>query len=136
MHGLESALNDDEFVERIKAVILTSFRPFSYSDNPFRFKLLDYLKKKSNLKQDAFIMGNYFQLDPIYQGCIELMRKSKSYNAEVCINESTYYNVSKNKLELINGSYEYNNSYNYIDLFYLLKDSNDMYHMNINKPHL
>jgi peptidoglycan/LPS O-acetylase OafA/YrhL len=59
----EFLTNNKSFLESLDGVILTSYRPYSYSVNNFRFALVDYIAPFTRLKK-AIVVGNYFQTRP------------------------------------------------------------------------
>ncbi|MBY5348761.1 acyltransferase family protein [Rhizobium leguminosarum] len=83
----EKFINDKSLLSRTKAIFLTSFRPFEYTVNPFRFELLSWMKSHSDNAR-IFVFGNYFQLDQSHW-CLGLMLQRKS-DASICLREATY----------------------------------------------
>lgn len=82
-------VNDSTLAKRITAVMLVSHRPFTYLANSFRFKVIQWVKERSN-NFELFIFGNYFQLDEfLYPSCLKLMTRMRQ-DARICLKTANY----------------------------------------------
>lgn len=80
-------LNDNEVINSLNTVVLASHRPFSYSSNSWRFKLLNHINS-INPSVKIFILGNYFQTHPDFY-CLNIMMSMKS-DASKCLSKYVY----------------------------------------------
>lgn len=82
-------INSESIKSRVESVMLVSHRPFEYEENTFRFEILRWLKKYSNVT-DTYVFGNYFQLNPaIYPSCEKLMFR-KELDSNICLELADY----------------------------------------------
>jgi peptidoglycan/LPS O-acetylase OafA/YrhL len=87
--ALRDYVQDSKQIRRVAAVFLTSHRPFEYGVNLFRFDLVRWIQSQSP-KAEAFVFGNYYQLDGVrLSSCLNLMFHQKR-DASVCLELSTY----------------------------------------------
>ena len=129
--------NSAENLKNTHAVILGSFRPFIYGDNPFRFELLNRFVKHSP-ETEFFIMGNYFQLrrDELVTGCLNIIFQSGDDQADICIEKSIHNTPAIEKQELANKMFDADNlDYHYVSLFELLVNEDGSYpHTHLGVP--
>ncbi|MBY5336066.1 acyltransferase [Rhizobium leguminosarum] len=107
----EKFINDKSLLSRTKAIFLTSFRPFEYTVNPFRFELLSWMKSHSDNAR-IFVFGNYFQLDQSHW-CLGLMLQRKS-DASICLREATYPLANQPLAQL--PFYPFDLAFTYVDI--------------------
>jgi peptidoglycan/LPS O-acetylase OafA/YrhL len=82
-------IRDEKQMKRLAAIFLVSHRPFEYGINPFRFDLVRWVQGQSP-GAEAFVFGNYYQLDGVQlSSCLNLMFHQKR-DALVCLEMATY----------------------------------------------
>lgn len=87
--ALREYMQDEQKMARVEAIFLVSHRPFEYGINPFRFDLVRWIQGQSP-KAEAFVFGNYYQLDgQKLSSCLNLMFHQKR-DASICLEMSTY----------------------------------------------
>lgn len=82
-------IQDDQRMKRVAAIFLVSHRPFEYGANLFRYELIQWVQGRSPAAE-AFVFGNYYQLDgQRLSSCLNLMFHQKR-DASVCLEMATY----------------------------------------------
>lgn len=87
--AFKSFIQNETQLRRVVSVFLVSHRPFEYRINPFRFELVRWILGKNPAAQ-AFVFGNYYQLDGVrLSSCLNLMFQQKR-DASICVDMATY----------------------------------------------
>lgn len=85
--------SDHELFKTIDAVVLASYRPFSYHANLFRFDLLDLVLSKTN-GAPSIVVGDYFQTDQS-RPCSTVVHRRRSIDACMEKEFATYVGTLK-----------------------------------------
>lgn len=81
-------ITDESTLKTVSKIFLVSHRPFEYFANNFRFNVLNYLRKATGAQ--AYIFGNYYQLDDQKYGTCMNAMFANFQGPDVCLGLSTY----------------------------------------------